>query len=390
MILGHAPGLHLIGQLSNLNDIVIPNEWKNIPNVKWSRTLPVNPTTPNESEIIFTTEPNIKISENIGIQLDRSYTNTQFPSYSTGTVEYIYRNNFPVLKVSNGKFNGEMINGTVTIPTPLSLQPTPNYNVINTTYTSKIKKVLSDTALQLETPYIVQSNQSISSHIYNSFVATRYTASYEESPKFISTQHSESFALIQIDKLEPAAGDISRIKVYANTKGTVGTWEIINDVALEGTEIFVDSTASLTPDESIGIFTSQSVIDTYWEAHTYIGNTEITAPTLLWETSSINNAMLINSATDITKNNHVLVTQVKDQYTGYFISQSNYKVTLDALATRSTVSNNNNPMLYIYASGSAFNYSANELFNQDLPVKVGKKIGQIECISKSQRYDDRI
>ena len=379
----------LIGEISTINNINVPSDWRNKINVKWSRQLPTNPTTPNESEIIFVNEPNVTVSENIGVQLDRSYTNTQFPTYSTGTVEYSYIRNTPVLKVTGGKFNGEMLGGTITIPTPLSLQPTPTYNVTNTTYTSKIKKILSDTAIQLETPYIVNSNQSISSHTYNSFTATTYTASYESNPAYISTQHSESFALVQIDKLEPSTGDISRIKVYTNTKGNVGTWEIVNDVALDGTEIFVDSTASLTPDESIGIFTSQSIIDTYWEAHAYLGNTESGfTPTLLWRTGSINNGMLINSALDITNENSVLVTQVKDEYTGYFISQSEYKVTLDALATRSTVSNNKNPKLFIYASGSAFNYNPSDLLNQDLPITVGKKIAEIECTANNQRYDD--
>ena len=378
----------LVGEISTLNNTTIPDIWRNKINVKWSRQLPTNPTAPNESEIIFVNEPTVTISENIGVQLDRLYSTTQFPSYSTGTVQYSYLRNYPVLTINGGKFNGDMVGGTITIPTPLSLQPTPTYNVTNTTYTSKIKKVLSDTAIQLETPYIVNSNQSIFLHTYNSFTATTFTASYESTPEYVSTQNSQSFALVQIDKLEPSAGDISRIKVFANTKGTVGTWEIVNDVALEGTEIFVDSTASLTPDQSIGVFTTQSVIDTYWEGHTYLGKTETTAPTLTWTTASINNAMLIDSAADITSNTNVVVAQVKNQYAGYFISQSEYKVTIDALATRSTVSSNKNPKLFIYASGSAFNYNTSDLLNQALPITLGKKIAEIECTATNQRYDD--
>jgi hypothetical protein len=378
----------LVGEVSTLNNINIPEQWRNKINVKWSRQLPTNPTAPNESEIIFVNEPTVTISENIGVHNDRSYSTTQFPAYSTGTVQYSYLRNYPVLTINGGKFNGDMVGGTITIPTPLSLQPTPTYNVTNTTYTSKIKKVLSDTAIQLETPYVVNSNQSIFLHTYNSFTATTFTASYESTPEYVSTQNSQSFALVQIDKLEPSAGDISRIKVFANTKGTVGTWELVNDVALEGTEIFVDSTASLTPDQSIGVFTTQSVIDTYWEGHTYLGATETTAPTLTWTTASINNAMLIDSAADITSNTNVVVAQVKNQYAGYFISQSEYKVTIDALATRSTVSSNKNPKLFIYASGSAFNYTPSDLLNQALPITVGKKIAEIECTATNQRYDD--
>jgi len=378
----------LLSELSQLNDTQIPNEWKDKPNVKWTRSLPVNPISPNESEIIFTREPTVTIAENIGIQLDRTYATSQFPTYSTGLVEYFSNNDRPILQLAGGKFTGEMQGGTLTVTSPVSLEPTPTFLVENVPYVSKVQKVLSNTTLQLETPYTVFSSQSISAHTYNHFSPSSYTLKYEADPTYVSTQHSESFALVQIKQLEPDTGDISRIKVHTNTKGNVGTWELVNDVLLSGTEIFVDSTSSLTPDLSIGIFTSQSIIDAYWEGHTYLGKTESTAPTLTWTTSSINNGMLIDSSTDITANNKVLLARVKDQYTGFFVSQSEYKVTLDALATRSSVSGNNNPKLSIYASGSAFNYDTTDLLNQDLPIKVGKKVGEIVSTGDSQRYDD--
>ena len=59
----------LIGEVSRINNINIPEDWRNKINVKWSRQLPTNPTAPNESEIIFNIEPTVTISENIGIQL---------------------------------------------------------------------------------------------------------------------------------------------------------------------------------------------------------------------------------------------------------------------------------------------------------------------------------
>lgn len=367
----------------------VPEEWRNKTNVKWIREFPVNPTDPNETEIIFTTEPTVTVSENVGVQLDRTYTNGQFPTYTTGTVEYFFQNNQPVLQLVGGKFEGDMVGGTITISSPINPEPTPNYTPITTQFSSKIKKVLNENSVTLETPFTVLSNKTISSHTYNHFDPSSFSLSYEADPTYVATQNSESFALLQINDLDPATGDISRIKVYTNSKGTVGTWEQVNDVLLEGTEIFVDSTASLTPDQSIGIFTTQSVIDTYWEGHTYLGNSESTAPTLTWTTSSINNGMLIDSATDITSETNVLVVQQKDQYAGFFVSQSQYKVTIDARSLRSSVSGNNNPKLSIYASGSAFNFDTTDNLNQSLPVTLGKKIGEIESSTRSsQRFDD--
>ena len=379
----------ITGTLAKYNGQSVPAEWRDKPNVKWIRKFPVNPTDPNETEIIFTIEPTMTIEENVGVQLDRTYTTTQFPTYTTGTVEYFYRNFQPILQIAGGVFQGDMVGGTITVASPTNPAPTPNYTPSSTQFTSKIKKVLNKDSVTLETPFTVLSNKTISSHTYNHFDPSSFSLSYEADPTFIPTQNSESFALLQINDLDPATGDISRIKVYTNSNGTVGTWEQVNDVLLEGTEIFVDSTASLTPDQSIGIFTTQSIIDTYWEGHTYLGNSESTAPTLTWTTSSINNGMLIDSSTDITSNNNVLVAQVKDIYAGFFVSQSQYKVTIDAQALRSSVSGNNNPKLSIYASGSAFNYNTTDVLNQSLPITVGKKIGEIESTAKtSQRYDD--
>jgi hypothetical protein len=279
-----------------------------------------------------------------------------------------------------------MKGGTITVSSPNNPKPTPLYNVSSNIYTTKIAKVLSDTTVQLESPFTVTSNQTISTHTYNQFDPSAFSLSYEADPTYVTTEHSESFALLQINGLNPDTGDISRIKVYANSKGTVGTWEQINDVALEGTEIFVDSTASLTPDKSIGIFTTQSIIDQYWEGHVYQGRTEVTPPDLTWTTESINNAMFIDSSENISKNDSVVVTQVQDQYAGYFVSQSEYRVTIDAYALRSTVSDNADPKLSIYASGSAFNFDTTNILNQQLPVTIGKKIGEIVSTGNTQRY----
>jgi len=379
----------ITGTLAKYNGQSVPAEWRDKPNVKWIRKFPVNPTDSNETEIIFTSEPTITIEENVGVQLDRTYTTNQFPTYTTGTVEYFYRNFQPILQIVGGDFQGDMVGGTITVASPTNPIPTPNYTPSSTQFTSKIKKVLNKDSVTLETPFTVLSNKTISSHTYNHFDPSSFSLSYEADPTYIPTQNSESFALLQINDLDPATGDISRIKVYTNSNGTVGTWEQVNDVLLDGTEIFVDSTSSLTPDQSIGIFTSQSIIDTYWKGHTYLGNSETTAPVLLRNSASISDGMKISNIQNISAKTDVNVVQVKEPYAGIFVGQSQYKVTLDAIGQRIKYSDYKNPKLSIYASGSAFNFDQTDVLNQSLPKTVGKKIGEIEGTAKTlQRFDD--
>jgi hypothetical protein len=367
-----------------------PTEWQGKPNIKWIRTVPVNPNISNISEIIFDTLPEITLHEEIGPHLDRTYpAGTQFPTYNTGTVRYFSYNLQPAIEITGGTFTNDMATGTITVPNPVNPLPTPNYAVSNVGYASSVKKILSPTTALLDQEYTVLT-PTVNNHTYSSFAASPFSLSYEATPVYIQTQNSESYGVLQINNLEPATGDISRIKVFANNNGTIGTWELLNDVELGETEIFVASTSSIYPDLNIGLFTSQSIINEYWEAHTYQGFTETTPPVLLWSTSSINNAMVISSSTNITARNAVHVAQLKSIYSGAFISSSAYKITLDALGTRSSTSNNLDPVLSIYLSGSAVDGSTTDYFNNELPVKLGKRIGELRVTTNNQRFDDII
>jgi hypothetical protein len=379
----------LLAEAQNIQGQAVPQEWQGRPNIKWSRTVPVNPNVSNVSEIIFSKLPQVTVSEQVGVQLDRIYSGSQqFPTYTTGTVRLFTLNGAPAIELVGGKFTGDMKTGTITVATPQNPSPTPNYPVVSAPYSSTIKKVLSETTILLDEEYTVYSSQSIFPHIYTEFAASAFSLTYEQTPTYVATENSQSFALVQIKGLEPATGDVSRIKVYTNNKGTVGTWELVNDVELEETEIFVTSTASLFPDQSIGTFTSQSIINTYWEGFTYVGKTTGTAPTLAWSTASLNNAMNITSATNISAQNAVLVVQNKSAYNSIFIATSSYKVSIDALGTRDATGLN--PRLSVYISGSAVAFDPTDYFNQELPRTLGKRIGELEVTSDSQRFDDTV
>jgi len=282
-----------------------------------------------------------------------------------------------------------MSTGTITVTTPQNPTPTPNYTIPTTAYSSTIKKILSPSLALLDDVYTVYSSQSIFPHTYTQFDNSAFSLNYEASPTYVPTENSQSFALIQITGLEPATGDVSRIKVFTNNNGTVGTWDLVNDVELDETEIFISNTASLFPDQSIGIFTSQSIIDTYWTAHTYQNGVEITPTTLQWTTASMSNAMLISSSINIANSSSVQVAQINGAYAGIFKQDASYKVTLDAIGTRVATSNNLQPKLSIYVSGSGFYQDPTDYFNQQFPTEFGKRIGEINTVGDAQRFDDQ-
>lgn len=380
----------LIAEAAVINGQPAPAEWQGRANVKWIRTIPVNPNVSNDSEIIFETLPVVTVSEQIGVQLDRTYpNNSQFPTYITGQVRYFEYNNQPAIEITGGAFTGDMSTGTITVSAPQNPTPTPNYTISTTPYISTIKKILSPTSALLDSNYTVYSSQSVFPHTYTQFDNSTFSLNYEASPTYVPTENSQSFALIQITGLEPATGDVSRIKVFTNNNGTVGTWDLVNDVELEETEIFISNTASLFPDQSIGIFTSQSIIDTYWQAHTFQNGIEITPTTLQFTTASMSNAMLISSSINIANSSSVQVAQISSSFNGVFKQDAFYKITLDAIGTRSVTSNNLQPKLAIYLSGSSFYQDPTDYFNQQFPTKFGKRIGEITAVGDAQRFDDQ-
>ena len=383
-----SPGNATVTILSTLRNV--PKEWQNKPNVKWTRTLAVDPTAPNVSEVIFETEPTIQISELIGPFLNRIYSSGQFPTYSTGQISYRLTAGRPVITLNGGSFNADMVGGTLTVSSPTNPSPTPKFNISTPSFTSTIKKILTAETAELETIYTASSGKNIfNTHTYNTFDASAYTIDYEASPAYIPTQNSESYAYTQIDGLDPAAGDVSRIKMYVSSNGESGTYELVNDIALEETEIFVADTSSIYPDVNIGSIINQAIIDQYWESHTYLGRTETTAPSLVYTPDSINNALHVTPGVNIPRKNDVYVLQVSSSVAGKFIADSQYKVTFDARAFQDATSNNQTPKIHVYMSGSAFNNVSTDYYNQELPVKVGTKIGELEILGESQRIDDK-
>jgi hypothetical protein len=364
----------------------VPDEWKGRANIKWTRSVAVNPNISNISEIIFEKEPTVVIQEQIGPHLDRIYSGSiQFPTYTTGTVRYFSYNRQPAIELIGGQFINDMSSGTITVTSPTNPSPTPTYPVNTTEFSSTIKKVLSPTLALLDKEFTVYSSSSLSAHTYNAFDASSYSLSYEATPRYIQTQNSESYALIDIQGLQPATGDVSRIKVFMNNTGTVGTWEQINDIELEETEIFVGNTGSIQPDTSLGLFATQSIINTYWEGYSYQGYTTTTAPTLTWNTASLGNAMQIVNAIDISEKNAVTVAQIKPAYKSTFIADSDYKITIDAIGTKT---NTSDAVLSLYMSGSAFSFDTTDYFNQEFPKRFGKRVGEIRVDTNNRRFDD--
>jgi hypothetical protein len=434
----------IVGTAKTIEGQQVPIDWKDQINVKWEKFVTVNPTLQNNSEIIYVSKrdperlfeeiqvPQIQVTEQIITYLDREYIDgSQFKTYDTGSVTYSFSNNTAIITLTGGVFNQDMEGGTFTCTSPINAKPKPldatgtgGTKTINTsdkaapstganptktivpkeesptgeatiefvpitrTYTSKIKKVLSATTIELETPYQVSFVGSNATHTYTSFESSSYTISYEGDPEYISTPNSESFANIVINDLEPATGDTTYINVYYKSKGApAGDYNFLNEVEVGYTELLVDS-SSLNPDTRIGRIKSQNTIDNYWEASYYEGTTIAGTPTLTFETSSIINAISVGriSGKSLDSINNVTVLQNKDAYTETRIgAQTRHKITFDAYSQKNS-NDTKYPVMHVYLSGSAFDFDSGDIYNQNYPKRFGKRIATLRAIGNTQKF----
>ena len=434
----------IVGTAKTIEGQQVPIDWKDQINVKWEKFVTVNPTLQNNSEIIYVSKrdperlfeeiqvPQIQVTEQIITYLDREYIDgSQFKTYDTGSVTYSFSNNTAIITLTGGVFNQDMEGGTFTCTSPINAKPKPldatgtgGTKTINTsdkaapstganpttiivpkeesptgeatiefvpitrTYTSKIKKVLSATTIELETPYQVSFVGSNANHTYTSFESSSYTISYEGDPEYISTPNSESFANIVINDLEPATGDTTYINVYYKSKGApAGNYNFLNEVEVGYTELLVDS-SSLNPDTRIGRIKSQNTIDNYWEASYYEGTTIADTPTLTFETSSIINAISVGriSGKSLDSINNVTVLQNKDAYTETRIgAQTRHKITFDAYSQKNS-NDTKYPVMHVYLSGSAFDFDSGDIYNQNYPKRFGKRIATLRAIGNTQKF----
>ena len=378
----------VVGEALYIGNENVPVEWHHQNNIMWQRTVLVNPSKTNTSEIIFKNKPAVTIQEQISVQLDRSYDTTQTVIYNTGSVQLITFNGTPTLIVDNGEFTPDMVGGTVTITSPINPVPSLKYITGSIPYESVIAKVMSTSSITLRSQYLIDPSQSMYGHRYDNFDLSPYSIEYEATPKYVLTENSESYALIEIDDLQTLSGDVSRIKVFSSNSGTIGTWDLLSDVVLGSTEIFITSTASIEPYISVGLIKSSSIIDTYYESASYDGFNTSTSPTVIYSNNNLTDALYIDSTRDISLRNNVDIVKLKDQYAGKFTKDGSYKFTLNAIGTRTIATGNTDPIISFYLSGSSFNTDYTDYFNQELPISVGKRIGYLQCKYDEERFDD--
>ena len=108
-------------------------------------------------------------------------------------------------------------------------------------------------------------------YIVNSFSATNnFTASYIQPLVVTQTENSSSFADIILSNIEPATGDVYKVKTLYKPSGQFGDFIDLGDTILERQDILIDTQSFETGVtvgsyyENFGVFENLEEIQTYW------------------------------------------------------------------------------------------------------------------------------
>lgn len=246
----------------------IPEDWKNIYNIKWERDIKINKNIPNETRVRFVKRPQIIIEElNESFYSRDLVTATQSdntvrgialtPSEGTSFIGYRGGVKYLIQKES-GTFND---GGTYISINDLNLQ------------NLEILEYLNESTVVVQTPY------TSSAGVVSNFTGKSYSLTYQYNESPVASSILGSFGRFEINNLQTFVGDVERIKVFKKSRASNVDYEVIQDTRVSAAEL-------------LNTIVSGSNINTGYFSASYEGNKSWNN---FWVTQSLSGAELDSS-----------------------------------------------------------------------------------------------
>jgi len=257
----------VLGELKTYLDeggavLPIPDDWKNVYNVKWEKEFKVNRLLSNEDKVRFYRRPQVTINEIV----KPIFNNVTTTIVQTGSLS----------GQAQAPRVGEFLNG-YTAPTTylLEIEDSTNWtgsivgNTINVPalgYNAVVDSIINNKQILVRNPYTIPSPTLGSA--YNevaNFLDEGYTASfnYVEGVNNLKTALTGSFAKIVLSDLTTFVGDVSRVKIFRKSQSDLADYQFIQEIRLESNEILRDLESQVKNEEFYGIFDTSN-FKNYW------------------------------------------------------------------------------------------------------------------------------
>jgi hypothetical protein len=223
----------------------IPEQWRDVYNVKWEKQFQINKLLSNEDKVRFYRRPEVSITEIVKPIFSNIVTPitqkgfvdgfAQVPEQGQRLSEYSLPTNYLLQINDGGAWTGSVVGTTLEL-TDLGLFTLAD-------------DVISKTDLTVNTPYTING-------VVQDFSNQRYTASfnYVEGLDNLKTALTGSFAKILISDLDTFVGDVARVKIYRRSQSDLADYQFIQEIQLESNEILKDLESTTKNEEFYGIF----------------------------------------------------------------------------------------------------------------------------------------
>jgi hypothetical protein len=255
----------------------VPDEWKEVYNVKWQKKFKINKLLSNEDKVRFYKRPLISINEiakpifSISIpevtQSGSLYGIPQKPTEGQKLENWTAGTSYLLHIDDATKWTGSVVGSTISIPDPKpylkksSLIPSSFIQSSLTRpipYRPKIVEVLNESSIIVDIPYTINN-------IVQPFSSSNYEVTFQDTNSQIlaGSALTGSFAEIKMSNLKTFVGDVARVKIFRKSRNEIGDYQFVQETKLESTELLRDLTTSTETTIAYGNFTEYN-LNTYW------------------------------------------------------------------------------------------------------------------------------
>ena len=204
-------------------------------NVRWTRSIYIDPSKRNTDEIIFETLPEIFITNSTGSYTNQNYLlGNRIVTASNTDIQYSYRNNTPALYDGTLPFLANITSAEVRINYSdlTNIVPALNGTLATTSFTSSILYVTGSSAnvAVLTNPIEFEIQNSNSKFRPTSVLVTSASLTYVQSASISTstTENSHNLATVYFSNLQPQVGTVARIRSYYRSAG-IGEYILSNE-----------------------------------------------------------------------------------------------------------------------------------------------------------------
>jgi hypothetical protein len=354
--------LTIMGELDrDANGNSIPPEWRGKYNVKYTKSILVDPSRITRSPLRFYNQPELSVQEFLSLYRIANLTN--IASASTGLYSTVNKTAYSVndnpnkidylVIASASLFNGAMVNGGFSA------------SINGVTYSSSIADVWSNRIIKLSSPF----NNGTS---YLTFPTTTQCNFQYYTSSYTASNPTRSFAQLSLTDLNTFSGYVFKSKFYVRKYGNVGDYQYIGEKIIEGPQLntFINyaSQQLLLSGENVvdtGYIKDPATANFYWIGDYVVSASYVTGTTTLPNVGYTSDYIPLNSMYLLGSASNLYSASVGTFYTAsvtpvYFIGANStvnftqdteYKLTLDMSCLKDSSINGK---MDIYFYGTAF------------------------------------